>query len=45
MIGRIIKLFLFLALLGVIGLLGYAYSGLMQPQTRDITRPVDLDVD
>lgn len=45
MIGRIIKLLFFLACLGLIGLLGYAYSGLMQPQTREITQPVDLDVD
>lgn len=44
MIGRIIKLLFVLALLGLIGLLGYAYSGLMQPQTREITRPVELDV-
>jgi len=45
MLGRIIKLLFFLALLGLIGLVGYAHSGLMQPQTREITRPVQLDVD
>ncbi len=45
MIRRIIKLLVFLALLGLIGLVGYGYSGLMQPQSREITRPVDLDVD
>lgn len=45
MFGRIIRLVFILALLGVIGLVGYAYSGLMQPQTRDIIRPVDLNVD
>ncbi len=45
MIGRIIKLLIFLAVLGLIGLIGYAYSGLMHPQTREITRPVELDVD
>lgn len=45
MLGRIIKLLFFLALLGLIGLVGYAYSGLMQAQTREITRPVELDVD
>jgi len=45
MIGRIIKLLFVLALFGLIGLIGYAYSGLMQPDTREITRPVELDVD
>lgn len=45
MIRRIIKLLVFLALLGLIGLVGYGYSGLMQPQSREITRPIDLDVD
>ena len=45
MIGRLFKLVFFLAILGAIGLLGYAYSGLMKPQTREITRPVDLNVD
>ena len=45
MFGRIIRLIFFLALLGLIGLVGYAYSGLMQPDAREITRPVQLDVD
>lgn len=45
MIRRIIKLLFFFALLGLIGLVGYGYSGLMQPQTREITRPVDLNVE
>lgn len=45
MFGRIIKLIFFLAVLGLIGLVGYAYSGLMQPDTREITRPVQLNVD
>ncbi len=45
MLGRIFRLFIFLALLALIGLVGYSYSGLLQPQTREITRPVELDVD
>lgn len=45
MIGRFIRLIFFLAVIGFLGLLGYAYSGLLQPQSRDIIRPVDLNVD
>lgn len=45
MIGRLFKLMLVLAVLAGIALVAYAYSGMMQPPTREITRPVDLNVD
>ncbi len=45
MIGRLFKILIVLVVLGGIGLVGYSYSGLMQPDTREITRPVVLDVD
>lgn len=43
--GRIIKALLFLAVLGFIGLTGYAYLGDLAPQPTDITQPVTLNVD
>ena len=43
--GRIIRLLILLAALGVLGLIGYSYSGYLQPETREITQPVQLDVD
>ncbi|GAA5081334.1 hypothetical protein N0B44_27985 [Roseibacterium beibuensis] len=43
--GRLIRLILILILLGVIALVGYAYSGYLQPEQRSVTQPVDLDVD
>ncbi|WP_283095193.1 hypothetical protein [Gymnodinialimonas ceratoperidinii] len=43
--GRIIILVLVLLLLGAVALVGYAYSGLMQPDVQTVTQPVDLDVD
>lgn len=43
--GRIILLVLFLLLLGAVALVGYAYSGFMQPDVQTVTQPVDLDVD
>jgi spore coat protein CotH len=43
--GRIIILVLVLLLLGAVALVGYAYSGLMQPDLQTVTQPVDLDVD
>ena len=45
MIGRLFKLLFILAVLAGIGLVAYAYSGMMQPPTREITRPVDLNGD
>lgn len=43
--GRIIILLFFLVLLGGLGLVGYAYSGFLQPDVRSVTEPVVLDVD
>ncbi|WJY21043.1 MULTISPECIES: hypothetical protein [Rhodobacterales] len=43
--GRLIKLLAVLIVLAVIGLVGYSYSGLMVPETREITVPVVLDAD
>ncbi|MEL6532464.1 MAG: hypothetical protein AAFN09_03395 [Pseudomonadota bacterium] len=42
MLGRLIRLLLILVVLAGAALIGYAYSGLMQPDTREITAPVDL---
>lgn len=43
--GRVILLVLFLLLAGGMALVGYAYSGFLQPDVRTVTQPVDLDVD
>lgn len=45
MFGRLIRLLLILAVLAGAALIGYAYSGWMQPETRTITQPVDLGGD
>lgn len=45
MMGRLFRLLLILVVLAVAGLIGYAYSGFMTPDTRDITQPVILDGD
>lgn len=43
--GRIIKAIVALALLGFIGLAGYAYLGDMTPAQAPVTQPVTLHVD
>ncbi len=43
--GRIIKAILTLAVLGFIGLVGYAYLGDMTPPQTSVTQPVTLNVD
>ncbi|MEM1274646.1 MAG: hypothetical protein AAGF88_12570 [Pseudomonadota bacterium] len=43
MIGRLFRLLLLLIVLAVVGLIGYSYSGLMTPDTREISAPVTLD--
>ncbi|WP_274379254.1 hypothetical protein [Rhodophyticola sp. CCM32] len=43
--GRLIKLLVVLILLSVLALVGYSYSGLMVPVTRQVTQPVVLDAD
>lgn len=42
--GRIIIILILLVILGFIGLVGYSYSGFLQPDVRTVTQPVDLDV-
>lgn len=40
---RLLKFFVFLLLLGALGLVGYAYIGDLSPEPEDIAVPVDLD--
>jgi hypothetical protein len=42
---RLIGFLLLLALIAVIGLIGYSYSGYLVPDQTTITLPVDLDAD
>lgn len=43
--GRIIKALLVLAIVGFLGLVGYAYLGDMTPPETPVTQPVTLNVD
>ena len=43
--GRIIMAVLTLAVIGFIGLVGYAYLGDMPPPQTAVTQPVTLNVD
>lgn len=43
--GRIIKALFLLAVLGFIGLTGFAYLGDLGPQQVDVTKPVTLNAD
>ena len=45
MLGRILKVLLFLLVLGFIGLTGFAYLGDLSPDQTDIREPVTLNVD
>ncbi|MGL4320864.1 MAG: hypothetical protein ACRCS3_08380 [Paracoccaceae bacterium] len=45
MVWRLIKLVLVLAVLGFIGLSGYAYLGDLSPTQSNVTQPVTLDAD
>jgi hypothetical protein len=45
MLRRLFKLLFVLAVLAGLFLVAYAYSGLMQPQTREMILPVELDGD
>jgi hypothetical protein len=41
---RIIKALIVLAVLGFIGLVGFAYLGDLEPEQNQVTQPVTLDV-
>ena len=41
--GRIIKLLLLLAIIGFLGLVGYAYLGVTPPAPQPVTKPAVLD--
>ena len=43
MMWRLVKLMLLLAVLGFLGLIGYAYFGDLSPEQREVTQPVTLD--
>ncbi len=43
--GRVIRFLLILIVLAGIGLIGFSYSGLMQPERQTVTEPVDLGLD
>ncbi|MES2667557.1 MAG: hypothetical protein V4712_15800 [Pseudomonadota bacterium] len=43
--GRIIKALLLLAVIGMIGLTGFAYLTDLAPAQSDITKPVSLNAD
>lgn len=43
MLGRIFRILILLLVLAVLALIGYGYSGLMAPDTQDITLPIELD--
>jgi hypothetical protein len=43
--GRVIRFLLILIILAGLGLVGYSYSGFMQPERESVTEPVDLGRD
>ena len=43
--GRIIRFLFLLVVLGILGLIGYSYSGYLVPTQTTVTTPVELDVD
>jgi len=43
--GRILKVVVFLVIVGFVGLTGFAYLGNLSPTRSDVTLPVTLDVD
>jgi len=45
MLGRVFKVLLFLLVLGIIGLSGYAYLGDLSPERSETRVPVILNVD
>lgn len=45
MFGRILKVLLFLLVLGFVGLTGYAYLGDLRPSQSETRESITLDVD
>jgi len=43
--GRLLKLLVFLLVLGFVGLVGYAYLGDLGPEIKEVNLPVTLDVE
>jgi hypothetical protein len=43
--GRLIRYLLILIVLAAIGLVGWSYSGFLQPDREVVTQPVDLGGD
>jgi len=43
--SRLLKLLVFLVLIGLIALVGYAYLGDISPEQGDVSQPVDLDAE
>lgn len=43
--GRLLKLVIFLAIVGFVALVGYAYLGDLSPTQGEITNPVTLNAD
>ena len=41
--GRVIKLLVLLAIIGFLGLVGYAYLGVTPPAPQPVTKPAVLD--
>ncbi|MDJ1008176.1 MAG: hypothetical protein QNJ13_10175 [Paracoccaceae bacterium] len=41
--GRLIKLLLFLIVLGALGVVGFAYLGDLSPEQDEVSEPVDFD--
>ncbi len=41
--GRLLKLLLFLLIVGLLGLIGYAYIGDLSPNQVDVSEPVELN--
>ncbi len=43
--GRLLKAIIFLAVLGILAFVGYAYIGDLSPDVTEIDQPVTLDVE
>ena len=44
MMGKLFKLVLFLIVVSIVAIIGFAYLGDLSPQQTDIRQPVTLDV-